>query len=170
MYTAAQTRPVLIFTWGNPSRGDDALGPALHDLIEARQRRDSVFDHVDILTDFQLQVEHVLDLRQREWILFVDASVDATPPYAFYRLQPARDVACTTHAMSPASVLAVYRQLYEQPAPPAFMLSVRGYEFDLGQPLSARARQHLDKAFAFVRGLPLAPPFGEPDARQQYCT
>jgi Ni,Fe-hydrogenase maturation factor len=25
--------PVLVFTWGNPSRGDDALGPALFELL-----------------------------------------------------------------------------------------------------------------------------------------
>jgi len=165
----SEVRPVLIFTWGNPSRGDDALGPALYDLIEARQNRDNAFDHVEILTDFQLQVEHVTDLRQRQWILFADASVDATPPYAFYRLQAAAGVACTTHAMSPAAVLALYRQGYAQPAPPAYMLSVRGYDFGLGRPLSTRARMHLDEAFALVCRLPLSPPFGEPDNFQQHC-
>ena len=27
--------PVLVFGWGNPSRGDDALGPLFVDAIEA---------------------------------------------------------------------------------------------------------------------------------------
>jgi hydrogenase maturation protease len=161
--TPNEIRPVLVFTWGNPSRGDDALGPALHDLIEAGQKRGDGFGHVDILTDFQLQVEHVLDLQRRRWIVFVDAAVDATPPYDFYRLQAADDVAYTTHAVSPAALLAVYQQVYAQPAPPAFMLSVRGYEFGLGQSLSPDARRHLDEAFAFLSRLPLDPPFDTPD-------
>ena len=29
-------KPVLIFTWGNPSRGDDALGPLFLERLEAR--------------------------------------------------------------------------------------------------------------------------------------
>ena len=27
------TRPVLVLAWGNPSRGDDALGPALLEML-----------------------------------------------------------------------------------------------------------------------------------------
>lgn len=161
--TRNEAKPVLVFTWGNPSRGDDALGPALYDLIEARHDQGDGFGHVDILTDFQLQVEHVLDLHGRRWIVFVDAAVDVTPPYDFYRLQASDDVAYTTHAVSPAELLAVYQQVYAQPAPPAFMLSVRGYDFGLGQPLSHEARRHLDEAFVFLSRLPLDPPLDTPD-------
>lgn len=161
--TRNEIRPVLVFTWGNPSRGDDALGPALYDLIEAGQKRGEGFGHVDILTDFQLQVEHVIDLQRRRWVVFVDAAVDATPPFEFYRLQAADDVAYTTHAVSPAALLAVYQQVYAQPAPPAFMLSVRGYDFGLGQSLSPDARRHLDEALAFLSRLPLDPPLDTSD-------
>ncbi len=152
-------KPVLLFAYGNPSRGDDALGPNLYDMVDSRQRAAGDFQDVDLLTDFQLQVEHVLDLRLREWVLFVDASQVAQPPYRFYRLCPARETAYTTHAMSPAGVLAVYQQVYTEPPPPTYMLSIRGYEFGLGQPLSTRAREHLEKAFAFLCRLPIAPPF-----------
>ncbi len=30
--------PVLILTYGNPSRGDDALGPAMFDRLEKHKR------------------------------------------------------------------------------------------------------------------------------------
>lgn len=166
--TRNEIRPVLVFTWGNPSRGDDALGPALHDLIEAEQRRGGGFGHVDVLTDFQLQVEHVLDLHRRRWIVFVDAAVDVMPPYDFYRLQATDDVAYTSHALGPAALLAVYQQVYAQPAPPAFMLAVRGNDFDLGRSLSSDARRHLDEAFAFLSRLPMDPPFDTPDVRAMH--
>jgi hydrogenase maturation protease len=141
-------RPVLVFAWGNPSRGDDALGPALLEMLEARQRAGGELDNVELLTDFQLQVEHALDLQGRERVLFIDASVSARAPYEFAALHPERDSSYTTHAMSPGAVLAVYEQINDGPPPPAFMLSIRGYEFELGQPMSTQARANLQDAHA----------------------
>ena len=141
--------PVLVFTWGNPSRGDDALGPALHDRLLEEQSAGRL-PAVDLLTDFQLQIEHALDLRGRERILFVDASVDVPAPFDFRPLQAERDASFTTHAMSPGAILSVFAQVELRSPPPAFLLSIRGYEFGLGQPLSAAARRHLDEACEFV--------------------
>ena len=70
-------RPILIFGYGNPSRGDDAIGPLLIERLEILNLPD-----VDLLTDFQLQVEHALDLRGRERVLFVDASHVCQDPYS----------------------------------------------------------------------------------------
>lgn len=141
-------KPVLIFTWGNPSRGDDAIGPRAYDLL----LQDDC-SGVDILTDFQLQIEHAVDLENRERILFVDASVSAAEPFEFYRLKPAQDDSFTTHAMSPASLLATYKKAYGKAPPPAFMLSIRGYVFSLGLPISAEANVNLVEAVAFTRQL-----------------
>jgi hydrogenase maturation protease len=141
------TRPVLVFAWGNPSRGDDALGPALLDMLEARQRTNDGLGHVELLTDFQLQVEHALDLQGRERVLFIDASVSAQPPYELQPLQAERDASYTTHAMSPGAVLAVYEQINDAPPPPAYMLSIRGYEFELGQALTQQAGVNLQAAY-----------------------
>ncbi len=142
----AGVRPVLVFAWGNPSRGDDALGPALLDLLETRQRETAELGHVELITDYQLQVEHALDLQGRERVLFIDASVSAQAPYVLSVLLPQRDSSYTTHAMSPAAVLAVYEQINDEPPPPAWLLSIRGYDFELGQPLSAQARSNLQDA------------------------
>ena len=141
-------KPVLIFTWGNPSRGDDAIGPRIHDLMLKED-----ISGVDILTDFQLQIEHTVDLENRERVLFVDASVSAAAPYEFYRLKPAQDDSFTTHAMSPASLLATYQRAYHRKPPPAFMLSIRGYVFNLGLSISAEANGNLVEAVAFIRQL-----------------
>jgi len=142
------TRPVLVLAWGNPSRGDDALGPALLDMLEIRQRERGEFDSVELLCDYQLQVEHALDLQGRERVLFVDASVSAQSPCELQQLQPEQDASYTTHAMSPAAVLAVYEQISDEPPPPAFLLSIRGYEFELGEELTAKACTNLQLACA----------------------
>ncbi|RKZ06180.1 Ni/Fe hydrogenase [Candidatus Fermentibacteria bacterium] len=140
--------PDLIFTWGNPSRGDDALGPALYDLLQQEE-----LNGVDLLTDFQLQIEHSIDLEGRERVLFVDASTSANAPFELSRLQPEQDASYTTHAMSPQALLSVYQQVNGSAPPPAWLLSIRGYEFGLGLPLSTAARKHLLAAFHHVKEL-----------------
>ena len=140
--------PDLIFTWGNPSRGDDALGPALYELLQQEN-----LSGVDVLTDFQLQIEHSIDLEGRKRVLFVDASTSAEAPFELSRVQPEQDASYTTHAMSPQALLSVYRQVNGCAPPPAWLLSIRGYEFGLGQPLSTAANKHLLAAFNHVKSL-----------------
>jgi hydrogenase maturation protease len=140
--------PNLIFTWGNPSRGDDALGPAMYELLQQED-----FSGVDLLTDFQLQIEHAIDLEGRERVLFVDASTSASAPFELVRLQPEQDASYTTHAMSPQALLSVYRQVNGCAPPPAWLLSIRGYEFGLGLPLSPQANKHLQAAFNHIKRL-----------------
>jgi len=145
------TKPILIFAYGNPSRGDDALGPAMYELLEQQQKAGLLTD-VELLTDFQLQIEHATDLQHRKRVIFIDASMTASPPYDFDPVLPEQDVSYTTHAMSPAAVLAVYQQIHQRPPPSSYILSIRGYAFDLGEPLSGRARSHLRTAFEFLMG------------------
>ena len=139
-------KPDLVFTWGNPSRGDDALGPAMYELLLQED-----FNGVDLLTDFQLQIEHSIDLEARKRVLFVDASTSANAPFELVRLQPEQDTSYTTHAMSPQALLSVYRQVNGSMPPPAWLLSIRGYEFGLGLPLSAAANKNLLAAFNHVK-------------------
>jgi hydrogenase maturation protease len=141
-----KNQPVLIFGYGNPSRGDDALGPLLLQYMENTVKH----DNIEIQTDFQLQIEHALDLVDRELVLFVDASVFCTGAFDFIELSPARDNSYTTHAMSPAAVLAVYQDIIKQTPPPCFLLSIKGESFELGEGLSTNAKNHLEQAYQFV--------------------
>jgi hypothetical protein len=53
--------------------------------------------------------------------------------------------------MSPQSLLAVYEKVNKQPAPPCYLLSVRGYEFGLGLSLSDKANSNIRQACDFIR-------------------
>lgn len=139
------TTPILIFGWGNPSRGDDALGPLFVERIEALE-----LPGVECLTDFQLQVEHALDLRDRQRVLFVDASVNATAPFAVTAVQPRRDASFTSHVLSPEAVLQAYRDVERREPPPAWLLAIRGDRFELGDDLSAAAADNLAAALAWA--------------------
>ena len=141
------TPPLLIFGYGNPSRGDDALGPLLLERLQALNLL-----HVEVLTDFQLQVEHAFDLQGRERVLFIDASVACTAPYALSRLAAQKDTSYTSHVMSPMAVLHVYREIYGEP-PPAYLLQVRGERFELGESLSPEAAVNLRASFDLLQQL-----------------
>lgn len=137
--------PVLVFGWGNPSRGDDALGPLFVEAIEAL-----ALPGVECLTDFQLQVEHALDLAGRRRVLFVDASVDAAAPYTVEALTPARDATFSSHAMSPRAVLQAWADLGNPLPEEVKLLAIRGESFELGDGLTPGAKEHLQQAIGFV--------------------
>lgn len=140
--------PLLVLGVGNPSRGDDALGSLFVERLEQALAPELSSGAVELLTDFQLQIEHALDLRGRRRVVFVDASVSAAPPFEFERVTPALEVGCSTHALSPAAVLATHRHIAGEP-PESWVLAIRGERFELGDPLTPRAKAHLDAALAF---------------------
>lgn len=142
--------PLLVLAIGNPSRGDDALGPLFLDRIEAELGGEIAAGRVELVTDFQLQIEHALDLRERRLVVFVDASVRAEAPFTFTRIEaePRRDASAWTHAMSPAAVLDTYRAVVGEP-PESWVLAIRGERFELGEGLSPAAAQNLDAALRF---------------------
>jgi len=51
------------------------------------------------------------------------------------------------------AVLQVCREVSGQEPPPAYILSVRGERFELGEPLSTAAARNLDEAWAFLQQL-----------------
>jgi len=143
------TAPVLVFGWGNPSRGDDALGPMFIEQLSAALAKAQA-GHVECLSDFQLQVEHALDLAGRERVLFVDASVSAAAPFETMVLQAARDTSFTTHAMSPQALMQVFAQVHGREAPPCTLLAIRGERFELGDPPTPVAGAGLVQALAWA--------------------
>ena len=75
---------VVVFAVGNPSRGDDALGPLLMDWLAEQARPD-----VQLVSDFQLQIEHALDLEGHSLALFIDAGTGTPAPFEFRETGPA---------------------------------------------------------------------------------
>ncbi len=136
--------PWLVLAVGNPSRGDDALGPALLDRL--REAGVACGGEVELLTDFQLQVEHALDLQDRRAVLFVDAALPgATVGAAVGPIFVDANIPPASHALRPGAVLRVATQMTGR-APPAWQLAIEGRSFALGDALSPTAERHLQYA------------------------
>ncbi|RDE52584.1 MAG: homospermidine synthase [Candidatus Accumulibacter meliphilus] len=148
---------VLILACGNPSRGDDALGPVLLDRLQVWLDDTGRAAGFELLVDFQLQIENALDVLGRHLVLFIDAGQDTPGPFVFRRAQAgaaASDLASySTHALSPEAVLMVLPHVVHEAAPPAFVLCVRGERFELGEGLSAAASSHGERAFELLQAL-----------------
>jgi hydrogenase maturation protease len=156
--------PVLVLGWGNPSRGDDALGPMFIDRLEAFVQTAAPPGHVECLTDFQLQIEHALDLVGRDRVLLVDAGVDLDTPYQISTPCAARGASFTTHALAPEALLQVYREVQHGEPPPCTLLAIRAAHFELGEAPGAQALLDLEQALAWAKDWLLAPSTAEKEA------
>ena len=147
------TAPVVIFAVGNPSRGDDAIGPELYGRLAKWLENEGLADQFELIEDFQLQIEHALDLQGRQLALFIDAGENTPAPYTFKQIAPAIGIAHTTHELPPEAVLQVYLQTEGSEPPPSFVLCVRGEEFELGEPLTATTSSYVEAAFGLLMQL-----------------
>jgi len=139
---------VVVFGWGNDARGDDGLGPLLLERVA-----NAGLAGVTTIEDYQLQIEHAIDLDGAEAALFLDAGKETPAPFAFAEIAPRRDASHTTHALSPEAVLDVYQRTFRRAPPPSFALAVRGDRFELGEGLTPAAQDRLEEAWAFVQAL-----------------
>jgi hydrogenase maturation protease len=131
----------LLIGYGNPGRGDDALGPALAEAVEALG-----LPGLDVKVDFQLNVENAFDLKGYEAVYFVDAAVQGAEPFAFRRIEAEAPALFSSHSVSPEGVLALAEKLFGLRVP-GYVMAIRGYAFDeFGAPLTPRAALNLQAA------------------------
>jgi hydrogenase maturation protease len=156
--------PLLVLGWGNPSRGDDALGPLFVERLMRHAQVTLAPGRVECLTDFQLQIEHALDLIGRDRVLLVDASLDLDEAFVVSTPRAVRDASFSTHALGPEALLQVYTELQGQAPPPCTLLAIRAAAFELGEPPGEQALADLEQALAWAQGWLLAPQTGEKTA------
>ena len=105
---------------------------------------------VDI--DYQLTVEHALDVTRHDQILFIDAAIDLSEPFVFQPVEPDAAVDLGSHSVSPPAVMRLARDLYDHRAP-AHLLGISGLAFEhITDGLSAAGQANLDAARAFLEG------------------
>lgn len=115
---------VLLIGFGNPSRADDGLGPALAARIAALE-----LDGVDVEIDYQLVIEHAEQVGGYNTVIFADADVSITEPCIFRRIHPALDPSFTSHSVSPAAILALAKTCFHK-TPEAWLLGMRARDIE----------------------------------------
>jgi hydrogenase maturation protease len=134
----------LMIGYGNPLRGDDGLGPHVVEHI-ARGR----WPDVEPVIVHQLTPELSVRIVGAAAVVFVDAGMDCDGPFRITKLDPGGSTGSRTHFSDPRLLLALARDLFG-PAPPAWMVTIAGQNFDLGEPLSRAGRRHAEQALAVL--------------------
>ena len=136
----------LVVGYGNPGRLDDGLGPALAEAIDELS-----LPGVTVDVDYQLTVELAATAAEYDIVVFVDADVSGPEPFWVKRAEAAESgLGFSSHSLQPADVLALVRDLF-QAEPQAYILGVRGYEFnEFGETLSAGAQRNLKAAVDYL--------------------
>ncbi len=137
----------LVLAWGNPGRRDDGLGPALAAALVAAE-----LPNVRVEAGYQLEVEDAAELAGPARVVFVDADRTGPEPFSLRRLEPdGGGFGFTSHSVPPARLLALGRDLFGG-RPEAWLLGIRGYEFDeFDEGLSPGATANLAAATSHLR-------------------
>jgi hydrogenase maturation protease len=144
-------RSVLLFCYGNPSRMDDGLGPSFARAAEVWNQ-----PGVDVDADYQLSLEDAVEVARYERVVFIDASVSGPEPFQFRQIDAGGQLPFTSHHVEPEFLMALARDLF-QARTRAYLLAIRGYEFDdFGECLSPGASANLAAALEFMRRMLVA--------------
>jgi hydrogenase maturation protease len=144
----------LIYGIGNAGREDDGLGWAFIDRLEGWPHT----PRACLRRTYQLNLEDADLISRYARVLFVDATKDAAvDTFAVTRPEPKLDFSFTSHSMSVPTILATAQQCFER-VPDAYLLAIRGYQWELRQGLTTRAQQNLGDALRSVSHSLTPPP------------
>ncbi len=125
--TSGESR-ILVYGYGNPGRQDDGLGVMVAGEIEHWSHENGLHGiHTD--SNYQLNLEDAAEIADYDIVIFADASSEDIPDFLCEPLLPSATVEFSMHAVSPAFILHLVRQIFNH-EPEAWLLHIRGYEWE----------------------------------------
>ena len=150
-----QKTSILVYGYGNPGRRDDGLGPELINLVEDWIKENNL-GYVFTDSNYQLNIEDASTINDYDIVIFVDATIEQIRDFSMVRVVPSDKVNFTMHAMDPSFVVDLCQKLYDR-TPEAFLLKIRGYEYELQEGITEEAERNLLKAFTHIKKILLHP-------------
>lgn len=140
---------VLLIGYGNPSRGDDGLGPAFVEAVDKMALPD-----VTVESDYQLTLETAHTVSEHDVVIFVDADASAgSRAFSFRRLGPGPSSGLGSHGVEPQEVMELAQVLFKARVE-AYVLGIRGYVFTpFLEGLSPQASKNLSEALVFIENV-----------------
>lgn len=140
---------ILIYGYGNPGRQDDGLGILLAEEIE-KWASGQGFSTVHTDSNYQLNIEDAAEISGYELVVFADASREDISDFLFDELKPSATVEFTMHAVAPSFILYMCNHMFEY-APEAYLLHIRGYEWEFMAGVTEKAKMNLDNASNYLK-------------------
>jgi hydrogenase maturation protease len=140
---------ILVYGYGNPGRQDDGLGAAFIQMLE-NWLVENPFPQISTDCNYQLNIEDAAAVSDKTLVVFVDASQEAIEDYSFTKVEASdARVEFSMHAVSTSFVIDLCQKIYGK-VPEAWLLHIRGYEWDFKEELTQPAQRNLELAFGFL--------------------
>lgn len=140
----------LIIGYGNPLRGDDALGHVIVTQLQAEL--DPTL--ATFMCCQQLTLDLAEDIAQASQVILVDAALNGEAGALTIRtITPSRTATHTLeHHMTPAALITAVSVLYDN-VPPVTLVSLVGQQWQAGTGLSEMIRNTLPEAIHAIENL-----------------
>lgn len=140
---------ILVIGYGNELRGDDGLGPKLASAIDELR-----LPGVKVVVTHQLTPELSDPISRAEYVVFIDASMDAAQGVQVRPLEPTTigGLPAIAHAADPSALLALARELFGF-APPGWLITIPAADMGFGDSLSKAAQSGLEAGLAAFKQL-----------------
>lgn len=135
---------ILYIGIGNPGRSDDGIGwAALEKLREMGV--EGTFEY-----RYQLNVEDAELISRFTEVLLIDASQNDLPGgYQLYQVPKISEFNFSTHELSPATIVNLSASIFDR-HPKVHLLEIKGYQWEIGEGLSKKAREHMSQAISYL--------------------
>jgi hydrogenase maturation protease len=139
----------LVIGYGNTLRSDDGAGQ-----LVAEQVANWNLKNLRVISTHQLTPELAADIAETELVIFVDAYLaSASPKIQTYCLEPlANHIKIESHISNPRVLLTLAQTLYNY-SPQAWLITVPGENFDLGDCLSSLTQHGMAEAVKKIESL-----------------
>jgi len=136
---------LLVIGYGNTLRSDDGVGPRVAEAVAAL-----ALPGVCALVCPLLTPELADPISRARVAIFVDAAVDAPREVQLRKLAPADTSQIMAHAASPATLLALARDVFGH-APEAWWLTIPAEDLGIGEELSPLAQRGMETAIEEIK-------------------
>jgi hydrogenase maturation protease len=137
-------KEVLVIGCGNTLRGDDAAGVRAAELIAVRR------PDIDCLFVHQLMPELAEQIAEYRAVIFLDADANATELSAHLIAPSDGTEQPRTHFLSPESLLALCRLLYQRVPATAYSIGIPATEFEFSEQLSSSTERAVGESIRMV--------------------
>ncbi|MGQ9609301.1 MAG: hydrogenase maturation protease [bacterium] len=129
-------KPILLIGYGNVLRSDDGVGWFVADKLDKK-----LHNKIDIIKADQITVEMTEDIKDRKFVIFVDAHVSEKEDWLRKEeVLPDFKFGMTAHIFTPGALLALCERIYNK-YPKAYIFSIKGINYDFGENLSEQTKK-----------------------------
>ena len=112
--------------------------------------RDMQLDQVHTDSNYQLNLEDAAGIANYDLVIFADASREDIEDFRLDLLIASERIEFTMHAVSPAFILHLCREIFNH-QPEAYLLHIRGYEWEFMGGMTERAGKNLAGALQCIQ-------------------